>query len=175
MKTITLSAVLLLGTLMVNACQAQATDNATAKPKVEQAKPTEGVQWLTDMGKAIQDSKATGKPIMLFFTGSDWCGWCKRLQNEVFFKPEFITWANENVIPVELDFPRAKKLEESLMQQNQSLQQLFGIQGYPTVVFVNASEPNEQGQINLNEMGRSGYLAGGPKAWTDNANTIIKK
>ena len=48
---------------------------------------------------------------MLFFTGSDWCGWCIRLQKEVFFKPEFTKWAAENVVLVELDFPRKSTIK----------------------------------------------------------------
>ena len=45
--------------------------------------------WETDINKAIEVSKKTKKPLLLFFTGSDWCGWCIRLQNEVLKKPEF--------------------------------------------------------------------------------------
>ena len=51
-----------------------------------QQKPLE---WHTDVNKAINISLQNGKPLFFFFTGSDWCGWCKRLQKEVFFKPEF--------------------------------------------------------------------------------------
>ena len=58
---------------------------------------------------------------MLFFTGSDWCGWCIRLQKEVFFKPEFKKWANKNVVLVELDFPKRTKLDEKTLRQNRKL------------------------------------------------------
>ena len=80
-----------------------------------QQKPLE---WHTDINKAINISVESGKPLFFFFTGSDWCGWCKRLQKEVFFKLEFATWANKNVVLVELDFPRRTKLSDELQKQN---------------------------------------------------------
>ena len=64
--------------------------------------------WHTDVTKAINISMEKEKPLFFFFTGSDWCGWCIKLQKEVFFKAEFVKWAKENVVLVELDFPRRK-------------------------------------------------------------------
>lgn len=55
----------------------------------------EGLTWHTDINKAIEISRQEQKPLMLFFTGSDWCGWCIRLQNEVFKTPDFIAWAKK--------------------------------------------------------------------------------
>ena len=70
--------------------------------------------WLNtekpEMNKAIEISQKTNKPIMLFFTGSDWCGWCKKLVKEVYKTSEFNTWARKNVVLVEVDFPRRNKL-----------------------------------------------------------------
>ena len=64
--------------------------------------------WHEDLNEAVAISQKENKPLMLFFTGSDWCGWCIRLQKEVFFKPEFTKWASENVVLVELDYPRKR-------------------------------------------------------------------
>ena len=61
--------------------------------------------WHDNLEKALVISKKEKKPIMMFFTGSDWCGWCIRLQKEVFFKEDFKKWAQENVVLLELDFP----------------------------------------------------------------------
>ena len=36
--------------------------------------------WHTDMTKATEIAINEKKPLLLFFTGSDWCGWCIRLQ-----------------------------------------------------------------------------------------------
>ncbi|RZJ28899.1 MAG: thioredoxin family protein [Flavobacterium sp.] len=129
--------------------------------------------WHTDMKKAMEVSKKSKKPIMLFFTGSDWCGWCMRLQKEVLTTPEFQRWAKENVVLVELDFPRRTPQQPEIRQQNMELQQTLQVQGYPTVWFVNATKNGEQ--FNLEKLGSTGYVAGGPTAWLDGANKILKK
>src|ERR1041384_4506447 len=82
------------------------------------AKEEKELVWLTDVIKANELSQKTKKPIFAFFTGSDWCGWCIKLQKEVFAKEEFIKWAKENVVLLELDFPRMKQLPPELVQQN---------------------------------------------------------
>ena len=127
--------------------------------------------WNNNLKNSIEISKKTKKPLLLFFTGSDWCGWCIRLQTEVFKTPEFVKWANENVVLVELDFPRRTVLAPEITEQNNQLQQFFAVQGYPTVWFVNASK--KDGKINLEKLGSTGYLAGGPTAWLANANQIL--
>ena len=105
--------------------------------------------WETNVNKAIEVSKKTKKPMLLFFTGSDWCGWCIKLQNEVFRTPEFVKWANENVVLVEVDFPRRTALAPETTEQNNQLQQFFAVQGYPTVWFVNATV--NEGKINIDK------------------------
>jgi len=127
--------------------------------------------WQTDMNKALEISKKSKKPLFLFFTGSDWCGWCIRLQKEVFKTPEFAKWAKDNVILVELDFPRSTPQQPEIKKQNAELQQIFAVQGYPTVWFVRGSK--KDGKINLEKLGSTGYVAGGPTAWLAAADKIL--
>ena len=127
--------------------------------------------WQTDINKAMEISKKTKKPLLLFFTGSDWCGWCIRLQKEVLKTPEFAKWAKDNVVLVELDFPRRAQQSPELVKQNMELQQVLGVRGYPTVWFVNASK--KDGKVNLEQIGSTGYVAGGPSVWLDGANKIL--
>ena len=134
----------------------------------------EELTWHTDMSKATDISIKENKPLFLFFTGSDWCGWCIRLQKEVFKTSEFIKWAKENVVLVELDFPRKNNQTDAVKTQNAQLQQQLQVRGYPTVWFVSATKTAEA-KVNLNALGSSGYVAGGPKVWIDGANQIIKK
>ncbi len=136
-----------------------------------QQKPLE---WHTDVTKAINISVQSGKPLFFFFTGSDWCGWCKRLQREVFFKSEFGVWANKNVVLVELDFPRRTKLSAELQKQNRELGQMFGVRGYPTIWFVTPVIKGKQVDLLEKRLGSQGYVAGGPKAWITGADKIIK-
>ncbi|MES2545104.1 MAG: thioredoxin family protein [Bacteroidota bacterium] len=130
------------------------------------------LKWETDINVATKLSQKTKKPLLMFFTGSDWCGWCIRLQKEVLKTPEFAKWAQKNVILVELDFPRKTAQSEEIKKQNGELQQVFGIQGYPTVWFVNAGK--KDGKTNFEKLGSTGYIAGGPTVWLETANTIIK-
>ena len=134
----------------------------------------EELTWHTDMSKATDISIKENKPMFLFFTGSDWCGWCIRLQKEVFKKPEFIKWAKDNVVLVELDFPRKNNQTDAVKAQNAQLQQQLQVRGYPTVWFVSATKTAEA-KINLNALGSTGYVAGGPQAWLSGANQIIQK
>lgn len=128
--------------------------------------------WHNDVKKAMEVSKKSKKPLMLFFTGSDWCGWCIRLQKEVFKTPEFTKWAKDNVVLVELDFPRRTPQQPEIQQQNMQLQQTFQVQGYPTVWFVNATT-NKEKQVNFEKLGTTGYVAGGPAKWLEGADKIL--
>ncbi|MES2513055.1 MAG: thioredoxin family protein [Bacteroidota bacterium] len=113
--------------------------------------------WYTDIMKANDVSKATNKPIFAFFTGSDWCGWCKKLQADVFSKAEFIQWANKHVILLEVDFPRAKTLSPELIQQNNSLQQTFQVRGYPTIWIFNLNKNADGVKFDIDSFGTVGY------------------
>lgn len=78
----------------------------------------EGPAWLTDAAKAQAQAKAEKKLVLLDFTGSDWCGWCIKLNKEVFSKPEFAEYAKKNLVLVEVDFPRRKKLSPAQNKAN---------------------------------------------------------
>jgi thioredoxin-related protein len=132
----------------------------------------QNVTWYTDFNKALEVAAATNKPLLLFFTGSDWCGWCKRLQAEVFLKEEFKAWANNQVILVELDFPRNKPQDKKIIDQNAALQQQLQVRGYPYIYFVDPKKKN--GKVELSILGSLGYEAGGPKVWLGSAQKIVQ-
>lgn len=64
-----------------------------------------GLKWLTNLEKAEKISKKTGKPILMYFTGSDWCPPCVGLKKDFFESPEFATRADSFVM-VMIDYPR---------------------------------------------------------------------
>lgn len=130
------------------------------------------LKWHTDVKEAIAISTKENKPMLLFFTGSDWCGWCIRLQKEVLKTPEFNEWAKDKVVLVELDFPRRTPQSIELKKQNNELQQAFGVQGYPTVHFANGV--TKDGVSSFKGLGSTGYVAGGPAAWLAVADEIVK-
>lgn len=129
-------------------------------------------EWHTDLNKAMAVSKKSKKPLFLFFTGSDWCGWCIKLQKEVFKTPEFAKWAKDNVVLVELDFPKRTQQSDELKQQNAQLNSFFQVRGYPTV-WITDVKKNKEGKVEFAPRGSSGYVAGGPSTWLEGANKIM--
>tara|TARA_B110001452_G_scaffold98795_1_gene81788 strand:- start:2412 stop:2879 length:468 start_codon:yes stop_codon:yes gene_type:complete len=130
------------------------------------------LNWHTDLNKAVNISISENKPMMLFFTGSDWCGWCIRLKKEVFNYPEFEAWTKDNVVLVELDFPRRKTIDPKTLNQNRELARIFGVSGYPTVWFVNPQKLDTN-KLNFIKLGKLGYLAGGAKKWISTAEVFL--
>lgn len=122
--------------------------------------------WLVDIDEAYALSSKTGKPILANFTGSDWCGWCKRLTASVFSKKEFKTWAEKNVVLLELDFPRRKQLPEKYRNQNAQLRNAFRVSGYPTVWVFNLNKDDE-GNFSIEGLGKTGYTKTAKKFTSD--------
>jgi len=112
--------------------------------------------WLFNIEEAYQQSQESGKPILANFTGSDWCGWCKKLAANVFVKDEFKEWAEENVILLELDFPRRTNIPNNIRQQNNNLKNAFKVTGFPTI-WVFFMDKDENNQFNINALGKTGY------------------
>ena len=114
-------------------------------------------EWTTDYQAALSLAKAQKKRVLLDFTGSDWCGYCQLLDKEVFTQPSFKEFSGKNYILVTVDFPHQTELSSDLKQQNDTLKKQFTINGYPTLIVLDADGK---------ELGRSvGYDPGsGPDA-----------
>lgn len=125
------------------------------------------LDWKTDLPKAQAQAKKEKKLILLDFTGSDWCGWCIKLNHDTFSKQEWADYAKKNLVLVEVDFPRSKEQSDSLKEANQALQKKYKVEGFPTIVVIDADGKT----VWTNE----GYLAGGPKAMIDAIEAAKKK
>ena len=75
--------------------------------------------------------------MFLDFTGSDWCGYCIRLDKEILSKPQFKDYASKNLVLLEIDFPRRKSQSDAVKKQNEELAQTYQIEGFPTIVVLN--------------------------------------
>ena len=113
---------------------------------------SQAVEWLTDAQAAQAKAKGENKMVLLDFTGSDWCIWCKKLKREVFDKPEFAQFAQSRLVLVEVDFPRNKTLPEAQKQANAQLDKTYGINSYPTIILL---DPDGKQVV------RMGYAFGG--------------
>ena len=100
-----------------------------------------GSDWQPDLGPALETARAEGKDLLIDFTGSDWCGWCHKLDAEVFEQELFKEYAAENFVLVALDFPKEggevwKAMPEDLRARNREWQARFGVQGFPTIMLM---------------------------------------
>ena len=119
--------------------------------------------WTDNQPKALEKAKAEKKLVVMDFTGSDWCSWCMKLDKEVFNTPEFKTYAKDNLVLVELDFPHQKYINPQTKKQNDQLKTQYNIEGYPTVIVLD-SEGKKVGEL--------GYGEGGPKAFIEKLNKL---
>jgi len=118
----------------------------------------EDLKWSTDYKAALTQAKAENRHVFLFFTGSDWCSWCKRLNKEILSQDAFKDYAAKNLILVELDFPRGKSQPSDVKKQNAKLMDLYKIEGYPTVIVLDSAGK---------KVGELGYQEGGPGPFVD--------
>lgn len=113
--------------------------------------------WSTDLPAAQAQAKKEKKLVVMNFTGSDWCGWCKKLHKEVFSTKEWETFTKEKLVLVEVDFPNAKKQTDAHKKANEALKDKYKADGFPTIVVLNGEGKEVWRQV--------GYMPGGPSAW----------
>ncbi len=121
--------------------------------------------WTTDFKAAQAKAKKESKYLLVNFTGSDWCVWCKKLEAEVFEKENFLKEAPKQFVLVVLDFPQEKKQPDELKKQNQELQKKYKIQGFPTILLLDAA-----GEI----VAKTGYQPDGPEKYLASLDGFVK-
>lgn len=124
------------------------------------------VEWMTDARAAAARAEQENKAVLLDFTGSDWCIWCKRLKSEILDTAEFQSFAEANLILVEVDFPNSKPISREQLAANEQLAKTYGIEGYPTLIILDSHSK---------VLGRTGYTRAGTKAFIENIAQMIHK
>ena len=125
-----------------------------------------GEGWMHDFEAAKKKAAAEKKDLIIDFTGSDWCGWCIKLNDEVFQHDPFKKGVADNYVLVELDFPKDKsKLTAETIAQNKELQQKYQVQGFPTILLTDA-----EGR----PYAKTGYQKGGPEAFVKHLADLQK-
>ncbi len=123
-------------------------------------------EWETDFDKAAALAKESGRYLLADFSGSDWCGWCVKLDREVFSKKEFKKYAKENLVLALIDFPRSKPQSKKEKERNAALARKYGVKGFPAVLVF-----SPQGEL----VGRTGYQPGGAEAYVQHLREMIEK
>ena len=113
---------------------------------------SDSLEWKTNVEEAVQIAKEENKAVLINFTGSDWCKWCFKLNDEVFSQAEFEKYAAENLVLVKIDFPRSVPQTNETKMYNQTLAQKYGIQGFPTILIM-----DNAGKL----LAKTGYQPGG--------------
>ena len=112
---------------------------------------TEGAEvgkWTMDYAAAAKLAKEKNLPMLLNFTGSDWCGWCKIMDGNVYAKPEWSQFAAKQLVLVTFDFPQDKSIvPERFTAQNKEMKDKFGIRGYPTYILLDSDGETRIGQL----------------------------
>ena len=122
--------------------------------------------WLDDYDAALKKAADENKHIVVDFSGSDWCGWCKRLDKEVFATEAFKKAAAEKYVLLMVDSPMDKSLlTEKAAKENPKLVFKFGVEGFPTVVVL---DPKGE------EVCRFGYEKVGPEKYLEKMDEEIR-
>jgi thioredoxin-related protein len=128
---------------------------------------TGGEHWIADFDEAVDIARKENKDLLVDFTGSDWCGWCKKLDKEVFGEQAFLDAARKDYVLVALDFPSSEEVKAKVPnpERNEELQKKYSVQGFPTILLMNVD-----GEV----YAQTGYRPGGPAPYVEHLTEIRK-
>lgn len=147
--------------LLMLSCSPQQSEEAS-----EVSDNSVQLSWLTNLEAAMEIARQDDKTIFVNFTGSDWCGWCFKLDDEVFSQSQFIQFSQDNLVMLEIDFPRDIPQSDEVKIYNRKLLESFNIPGFPTILLL-----NEDGI----EINRTGYQPGGADKYIAHISGLIGK
>ncbi len=132
----------------------------------DEAKASE-TGWHNDLAAAQAMAKSTNRPLVVVFSGSDWCKPCVTYEQEVFAQPAFTAYAATRLVLAHFDYPRLPKnqLPAAQAKLNAAAAAQLNREGdFPLAVIV-----SPQGQV----MAKTGYIAGGPAAFQKYVEKIM--
>ena len=121
--------------------------------------------WGEDFAAASATAQKEGKLVLLAFSGSDWCGWCVKMEKEIYSDKKFINEAKKNYVLLMIDSPRNQEILSKLAKkQNPGLLKKYGVRGFPCTVIVRPSGEE------VKRFG--GYQRGGVDAFLKELKTV---
>lgn len=161
-STIAKLALLIAAAALLTGCPDNGYPDAPADdPGIDSAPTTVSdvsVDWHLNFEEATAIAKAEGKLMLLEFHGSDWCPPCIQLKKEVLTQPAFKQYASENLVLVDLDFPRRIQLSDEQKAHNQELAMRFGVQYFPTVILMTPEGEVLDQSVGFPSGGLNGFL-----------------
>ncbi|MGN0835552.1 MAG: thioredoxin family protein [Candidatus Spyradosoma sp.] len=157
---------LLLGSLFAGTALCAPAQTAAAAHEKDATATSTPAGWLDDFEAAKKLAAAENKLLFVDFTGSDWCGWCIRLEKEVLSKKEFLDGVKDQFVLVFVDSPRDKKLlSPAAAKQNAELVERYGIRGFPTVLILTPEG---------DELAKTGYRRGGAGLYLAHLEVLLE-
>lgn len=128
-------------------------------------KDVKQIIWKKHYSAALKQAKEENKNLLLYFSGSDWCGWCIKFKKNVLDSKDFISYVSDLFVFVKVDFPKKFRLRNSIAKQNASLKNKFQVKSFPTIIIV---DHNQQ------EIDRLGYHSGNGKLFGERVFQTLK-
>ena len=122
--------------------------------------------WDTRIEPALAEARGDNKYLFVYFAGSDWCPHCARFDKEILSAPRFQRFLAKNFVPVLIDFPRSRPIEEQQLNYNQQQLDHFGVQGFPTVLLLDS-----RGEVQY----RANYGGGGVRHFINQLSEYLPK
>lgn len=103
------------------------------------AQEDQSLDWLTDLDQAKQLAKENKTPVLVYFTGSDWCTPCKMLKEDFFESSAFMDRSDEFVLLM-IDYPRRIDIiAETQMEHNKRVIAVYNKEKvFPKLVIINS-------------------------------------
>lgn len=122
--------------------------------------------WSEDLEQAKIEAVKSNKYIFVSFSGSDWCHWCIKLDEEVLSTKEFQCYAEEKLVMVLVDFPKRKKQSQEQKSKNEDLARQYRVRGFPAVALL-----SPKGKL----VSMTGYRRGGAEAYIEHLELLINQ
>lgn len=124
-----------------------------------------GLEWMTNLEEAQRVAMETGKPILMLFTGTDWCHWCIRLRQHILYTDIFREYARQTFVLVMIEFTKRHPQPDDVRTYNHALMERYNIAAFPTILIL-----DQDGK----KQAFTTYRPGGPEKFIEHLNGLLE-